>query len=488
MDAVLNFFKTVNAYLSDYILIILLVGVGLFFTIKTRFVQVRCLGEGMKQVFGGVFSKKKSKGHGLSSFQALATAIAAQVGTGNIVGASGAILIGGPGAIFWMWVIAFLGMATNYAEAVLAQKTRKVEGEHIFGGPVYYIKRAFRGKFGKVLALIFSIATILALGFMGLMVQSNSIAESFSNAFGIPSNFTWVIGLVLVALCALIFFAGVKRLASVTEKLVPIMAIAFLLCGLVILCVRIKYVPETFGMIFKYAFTPSALIGGGAGAAIKIAMSQGAKRGLFSNEAGMGSTPHAHAMASVEHPHSQGVAAMVGVFIDTFLVLTTTALVLISTLYCEGGVLYGLSGESYQAAIASTGGIISKTNAMQQAVSMVFGDIAGGVFVAICLFFFAFSTIICWNFFGKLNAQYLFKNKKPFIIVYSLISILCVFMGTMLSNDLVWELTDFFNYLMVLPNVIALIALSRLVVDETREARERRNQKKKEKSENKKGA
>ena len=478
MDAVLNFFKTVNAYLSDYILIILLVGVGLFFTIKTRFVQVRCLGEGMKQVFGGVFSKKKSKGHGLSSFQALATAIAAQVGTGNIVGASGAILIGGPGAIFWMWVIAFLGMATNYAEAVLAQKTRKVEGAHIFGGPVYYIKRAFRGKFGKVLALIFSIATILALGFMGLMVQSNSIAESFSNAFGIPSNFTWVIGLVLVALCALIFFAGVKRLASVTEKLVPIMAIAFLLCGLVILCVRIKYVPETFGMIFKYAFTPSALIGGGAGAAIKIAMSQGAKRGLFSNEAGMGSTPHAHAMASVEHPHSQGVAAMVGVFIDTFLVLTTTALVLISTLYCEGGVLYGLSGESYQAAIASTGGIISKTNAMQQAVSMVFGDIAGGVFVAICLFFFAFSTIICWNFFGKLNAQYLFKNKKPFIIVYSLISILCVFMGTMLSNDLVWELTDFFNYLMVLPNVIALIALSRLVVDETREAREKKTKEK----------
>ena len=478
MDAVLNFFKTVNAYLSDYILIILLVGVGLFFTIRTRFVQVRCLGEGMKQVFGGVFSKKKSKGNGLSSFQALATAVAAQVGTGNIVGASGAILIGGPGAIFWMWVIAFLGMATNYAEAVLAQKTREVDGEHIFGGPVYYIKRAFKGKFGKVLAFVFSIATILALGFMGLMVQSNSIAESFSNAFEIPSNFIWIIGLVLVVLCALVFFGGVKRLASVTEKLVPIMAIAFLLCGLVILCVRIKYIPETVGMIFKYAFTPNALIGGGAGAAIKIAMSQGAKRGLFSNEAGMGSTPHAHAMASVEHPHQQGIAAMVGVFIDTFLVLTTTALVLISTLYCEGGVLYGLSGDSYQAAIASTGGIITKTNAMQQAVSTVFGDVAGGVFVAICLFFFAFSTIICWNFFGKLNAQYLFKNKKPFIIVYSLISIAFVFMGTILSNDLVWELTDFFNYLMVIPNAIALIALSRLVVDETREARKRKKEKK----------
>ena len=481
MDVVLNIFKTINAYLSDYVLIILLVGAGLFFTIRTRFVQIRCFGEGMKQVFGGVFSKNKDKGHGLSSFQALATAIAAQVGTGNIVGASGAILIGGPGAIFWMWVIAFLGMATNYAEAVLAQKTRKVEGEHIFGGPVYYIKHAFRGTFGKILALIFAITATLALGFMGLMVQSNSIAESFSNAFNIPSEFMWIIGLVLVALCALIFFGGVKRLAAITEKLVPIMAILFLLCGFIILCVRIKYVPQTFGMIFKYAFTPSALIGGGAGAAIKIAMSQGAKRGLFSNEAGMGSTPHAHAMASVEYPHQQGIAAMIGVFVDTFMVLTMTALVIISTLYCEGGILYGLSGDAYQAAIDGPLAVISKTNAMQQAVSSVFGDLAGGIFVAVCLLFFAFSTIICWNFFGKLNAQYLFKNNKVLIVIYSSISILCVFLGTVLSNDLVWELTDFFNYLMVLPNVIALIALSRLVVDETKEAKKRKKEKKQNK-------
>lgn len=476
MDFVLNIFKTINAYLSDYILIFLLVGVGLFFTVRTRFVQVRCFGEGMKQVFGGIFSKKKEKGNGLSSFQALATAIAAQVGTGNIVGASGAILIGGPGAIFWMWVIAFLGMATNYAEAVLAQKTRKIEGDQIYGGPVYYIKHAFRGTFGKILAFIFAITATLALGFMGLMVQSNSIAESFSNAFNIPTEYTWIIGIVLVAFCALIFFGGVKRLASVTEKLVPIMAILFLLCGLIILCIRIKYIPQTFGMIFKYAFTPSALIGGGAGAAIKIAMSQGAKRGLFSNEAGMGSTPHAHAMASVEHPHNQGVAAMIGVFIDTFLVLTMTALVLISTIYCDGGILSGLSGDAYQAAI--NGSLISKTTAMQQAVSSVFGTAFGSIFVAMCLLFFAFSTIICWNFFGKLNAQYLVKNNKVLVILYSVISILCVFLGTILSNDLVWELTDFFNYLMVLPNVIALIALSRLVVDEVNEAKIRRKNKK----------
>ena len=481
MDVVLNIVKTVNTYLSDYILIILLVGTGLFFTIRTRFVQVRCFGEGMKQVFGGVFSKKKSNSNGLSSFQALATAIAAQVGTGNIVGASGAILIGGPGAIFWMWVIAFFGMATNYAEAVLAQKTRVVDGEHVYGGPVYYIKRAFRGTLGKVLALIFSITAILALGFMGIMVQSNSIAGSFSTAFNIPENYTWVIGAVLVALCSLIFFGGVKRLASITEKLVPIMAIAFLLCGLVILGVRINYIPETVGMIFKYAFAPHALIGGGLGMALKTAASQGAKRGLFSNEAGMGSTPHAHAMANVDNPHQQGVAAMIGVFIDTFLVLTMTALVVISTLYCEGGILCGLSGDAYQLAVDSPMALVSKTDAMQQAVSSVFGNVGGinigNIFVAICLLFFAFSTIICWNFFGKLNAQYLFKNKKICIIIYSLISILFVFLGTIFSDDLVWELTDFFNYLMVLPNVIALIALSRLVVDETKEAKKRKKEK-----------
>ena len=477
-------FKTINSTLSDYILIILLVGTGIFFTVCTRFVQVRCFGEGIKQVFGGIFSKHK--GNGLSSFQALATAIAAQVGTGNIVGASGAILVGGPGAIFWMWVIAFLGMATNYAEAVLAQKTREVDGEHISGGPVYYIKRAFRGTFGKILAFIFAIATVLALGFMGLMVQSNAIAESFSTAFGIPKNFTWMIGLVLVAFCALIFFGGVKRLASITEKLVPFMAIAFLICGAVILCIRIQYIPQTFGMIFKYAFTPVSLIGGGVGIALKTAISQGAKRGLFSNEAGMGSTPHAHAMASVKHPHEQGVAAMLGVFIDTFVVLTTTALVLISTLYCGNGLLAGQTGSAYEALINSETGKIANTNAMQKAVSSAFGDVFGDVFgnafgsifVAICLFFFAFSTIICWNFFGRLNAQYLFKNKKVFVVIYSVLSIVFVFLGTVLKSDLVWELTDFFNYLMVLPNVIALIALSRLVVDETKEARKRKKREK----------
>ena len=469
MDKLLSIVQTVNAYLSDYILIILLVGCGLFFTIATKFVQVRCFGEGMKKVFGNLSLKGGKQESGLSSFQALATAIAAQVGTGNIVGASGAILIGGPGAIFWMWIIAFLGMATIYAEAVLAQKTRITdENGNIHGGPVYYIREAFKGSFGKFLAGFFAVAITLALGFMGCMVQSNSIAESCNTAFGIEG---WIVGLILAIISAFIFVGGVNRLASVTEKLVPLMAVLFLLGGLFVLAIRIEYIPETFGMIFKYAFTPSALIGGGIGYAIKTAISQGAKRGLFSNEAGMGSTPHAHAQANVEKPHDQGVVAIIGVFIDTFVVLTMTALVVISCLYAGENGLGSLDAAGYQAAIGE--GIIVKTNAMQtafgQAMGVVFGKeigmTIGNVFVAVCLLFFAYSTVIGWNFFGKINVQYLFKNSKVAVVIYSIISIAFIFLGTLLSNDLVWELTDFFNYLMVIPNVIALVPLYKIVVE-----------------------
>lgn len=448
MDAVLSVVQKINFYLSDYILIILLVGTGLFFTVKTRFVQVRCFGEGMKQVFGGMFSKNKSSG-GMSSFQALATAVAAQVGTGNIVGACGAILVGGPGAVFWMWVIAFFGMATIYAEAVLAQETKEVQADGaVAGGPAYYIRKAFPGKFGKVLASFFSVATVLALGFMGAMVQSNSISSACHTAFGIPQ---WLIGLIIASLAGLIFLGGVDRLACVTEKLVPIMALLYIFGSVVILVVRAKYLPETIGMIFRYAFRPDALIGGSIGYALKTAISQGVKRGLFSNEAGMGSTPHAHALADVKKPHDQGVSAMIGVFIDTFVVLTMTALVVISVLYTGDGVL--ASG------VAPEG--VSKSNMAQLAFSGVMGEKAGSIFVAACLLFFAFSTIISWNYFGKINAVSLFGKKS--VPAYMIIAIVFTFLGSCLSNDLVWELTDMFNQLMVIPNIPALIALSGIV-------------------------
>ena len=442
-----------NTYLSNYILVFLLIAVGLWYSIKTRFVQVRCFGEGMRKVFGDLSLHGGKNESGMTSFQALTTAIAAQVGTGNIVGASGAILTGGPGAIFWMWVIAFFGMATIYAEATLALVTRKVDSDGtIHGGPVYYITTAFKGGFGKFLAGFFAVAIVLALGFMGCMVQSNSIGSTFNTAFGIPS---WVVGIVLVVICGVIFLGGVQRLASVTEKIVPIMAAIFLVGGIAVLIVRIKYLPATIGMIFKYAFQPQAIIGGGFGAALKIALSQGAKRGLFSNEAGMGSTPHAHAQANVKDPHEQGIAAMIGVFTDTFVVLTLNALVIISTLYTSDGVL----ANGYVGDVTS---VIGKANLAQTAFGTVFGSRLGAIFVAICLFFFAFSTILSWNLFGKINAIYLFgrKNSKRCVVIYTLIAMVFIFLGTMMSNDLVWELTDLFNNLMVLPNAIALFALT----------------------------
>ncbi|MBE6556745.1 MAG: sodium:alanine symporter family protein [Ruminococcaceae bacterium] len=454
MDFIHSIVSTVNTYLSDYILIFLLVGCGLYFTIRTRFVQVRCFGEGMREVFGNLSFRGGKQKSGLSSFQALATAIAAQVGTGNIVGACGAILIGGPGAIFWMWIIAFFGMATIYSEAVLAQKTRTVDADgNVQGGPVFYIRKAFGGTFGKILAGFFAVATVLALGFMGTMVQSNSIASTSESAFGVSA---WIVGIIIAVLSAIIFLGGIQRLASVTEKIVPFMAFLYLLCSLVVIGIRIKYIPETFGMIFKYAFMPQAIIGGGVGTALKMAISQGAKRGLFSNEAGMGSTPHAHALANVETPHKQGVVAMIGVFIDTFIVLTMTALVVISTLYAGNGPLANGNPDG-----------LTNANMAQHAFGIAFGNATvGNMIVAICLFFFAFSTILGWNLFGKINFQYLFGKKST--IVYSIIAVGFIVLGSLLSNGLVWDLADMFNQLMVIPNVLALFALSSLVVVEAR--------------------
>ena len=452
-QTLLKIASTINTYLSDYILIILLIGIGLYYSIRTGFVQIRCFGEGFKKVFGNISLNGKKSSRSMSSFQALATAIAAQVGTGNIIGASGAILTGGPGAIFWMWIIAFFGMATIYAEATLAVETRERDQNGVLkGGPVFYIRKAFQGKFGKFLAVFFAVAITLALGFMGCMVQSNSIGSVMETAFNIPS---WVMGIILVVICSVIFLGGVKRLASATEKIVPVMAGLFIVGSLAVLIIRFRYIPQTFGMIFKYAFQPQAIIGGSLGYAIKIAVSQGAKRGLFSNEAGMGSTPHAHALADVKNPHEQGVAAMIGVFIDTFVVLTLNALVIISTLYTEDGIIR----------LAGIPAGIDKTNLAQTAFSTVFGNWFGSKFVAICLLFFAFSTILSWNLFGKINAVYLFgkKNEKLCTVIYTVIALAFIFIGTRVSNDLVWELTDMFNNIMVIPNVLALFALGSVV-------------------------
>ena len=439
----------VNTVLWDYALLFLLVATGIYFTVRLGFIQLRKFGEGMRRLFGGFSMKGARAGkEGMSSFQALTTAIAAQVGTGNITGCATALYSGGPGAIFWMWLSAFFGMATIYSEAVLAQKFRTVDKNgHVTGGPLYYIRAAFRNKFGAFLSGFFAVAIILALGFMGNMVQSNSIGDAFHTAFGIPKL---VVGVVVAVIAAFIFLGGVQRIASFTEKIVPIMAFFYIVGCVVILCINHSALLSALRSIFVCAFDPQAVLGGALGLTMREAMRYGVARGLFSNEAGMGSTPHAHAMAKVDKPQDQGVIAMMGVFIDTFIVLTLTALVILSS-----GMLQPVNGPLQGTALA------------QAAFNAAFGSF-GNAFVAICMLFFAFSTIIGWYFFGELNVKALFGQHAA--KVYAVIVVAFIVVGSTLKVDLVWSLSDLFNGLMVLPNLIGLLALSGLVVKITRGA------------------
>lgn len=429
----------VNDVLTGSVLIIALVGIGLLFTFKLGFIQIRGFKEGWNRTFGGLFSKKGDAGKdGMSSFQALATAIAAQVGTGNIAGAATAIAVGGPGAIFWMWISAFLGMSTIFAEAVMAQKFKQVSDDGtVTGGPVYYIRGAFKGTFGKVLAAIFAVLIIFALGFMGNAVQSNSIAASWNTAFGIPKI---AMGIFVAVVSLFVFTGGMKRIAKVTELIVPIMAAFYIVGSLIVIFANVTAIPAAFHDIIVGAFKPAAVAGGAMGATLKLAVQKGVARGLFSNEAGMGSTPHAHAVAKVKHPVEQGFVAMIGVFIDTFVILNLTALVIITT----GSRTTGLTGAQLS----------------QYAFSTLYGKF-GEIFIAICMLFFAFSTIIGWYFFGEANIRYLFGAKA--VKIYSIIVCICVALGSLQEVELVWNMADCFNSMMVIPNAIALVALSGLV-------------------------
>lgn len=436
-DALASIVGHVNSFLWDYALLILLLGTGVFYTFSLKFIQVRKFKAGLKAMFGGFSLHGKNSGEGLSSFQALATAVAAQVGTGNIAGAATAIASGGPGAIFWMWVSAFFGMATIYGEAVMAQHTRKKENGIVVGGPVYYIKYLFKGKFGSFLAGFFSAAIILALGFMGNAVQANSIGVSFANAFPVKS---WMVGIVIAVIAGCIFLGGIKRIARVTEKVVPIMAIIYMIGCLIILVINLPGTVKAFGDIFVAAFNPSAVLGGALGVTVQKAMRYGVARGLFSNEAGMGSTPHAHATADVKHPADQGIIAMIGVFVDTFVILTMTALVILSTGALDSG---------------KTGSELA-----QAAFNSAFGNF-GNIFIAICMLFFAFTTIIGWYYFGEVNVRNLLGAKavKP----YAVLVMICVLVGSVMKVQLVWDMSDMFNGLMVIPNLIAILASVKIV-------------------------
>lgn len=427
-----GFVDVVNGFLWNNFLIYALLGTGIYYTFRLRVPQISKIGPGFKQAFGGIFKRdEKADADGMTSFQALATAIAAQVGTGNLAGVATAIAAGGPGAIFWMWVSAIFGMATNFGEAVLAQKYADRVGDEVTGGPAYYIAKGVKSKF---LAGFFAVTIIIALGFVGNMVQSNSISTAINTAFGINKV---IAGIITAILVALILIGGMKRIASFTELVVPFMALLYIIGSIIIIIKNGANVIPAFKSIFVGAFTTQAAVGGALGVTMKEAVRFGIARGLFSNEAGMGSTPHAHAVAKVSHPTQQGMAAMVGVVIDTLVVCTATALVNLVT----GANASGLTG-------------IEMT---QEAFRLGLGDFGLG-FIAVSLFFFAFTTIIGWYFFGEANIKYLFGIKA--VPIYRWIVLGFIVLGSFLQVGLVWDLADMFNGLMVIPNLIGLLILA----------------------------
>ncbi|MGF3065817.1 alanine/glycine:cation symporter family protein [Facklamia sp. P13055] len=442
MNSLVSYFVKNITHLSDLmwssVLLYILIAVGIFYTFYLGFPQFRYFGTAFKETFGGVFGKKEKEEAGtMSSFQALATAIAAQVGTGNVAGIATAIMAGGPGAIFWMWMSAFAGMATIFGEAVLAQKYREVRDDNFVGGPAFYISKGIKQKtLGKFLAGFFSVAIIIGLGFIGNLVQSNSISAAVNEATGINPI---IVGVLIAIAAALVFMGGMKRIANFAELVVPFMAALYIIGVIVVMVLYKDQVGPAFKSIFVEAFKPTSMMGGAIGVTVKQAIRYGVARGLFSNEAGMGSTPHAHAVANVKHPAEQGLVAIVGVVIDTLVVGTATAMVILVTGAHEKGL---------------EGALVT-----QEAFSSAFGTL-GTSFLALCLTFFAFTTIVGWYYFGETNIRYLFGKKG--LLPYRIIVIFFIVLGSSLTKkiDFVWTMSDFFNGLMVFPNMIALLLLA----------------------------
>lgn len=433
----------VNRILWDYILIYALIGIGVIMTIKLKFPQFTRLFPALKKMIAGIIKKEKVEEGKMTPFQALSTAVAAQVGTGNIVGVATAIASGGPGAAFWMLISAFFGMATIFAESVLAQKYREKKNGELVGGPAYFIKNGLKS---KVLATLFSISAILAMGIIGIMVQSNSIAGSVSTAFGAP-----VIGIsiVLTIVVALILMGGMGRIASFAETVVPIMAGAYIVGSLVIILMNLENLVPVLKSIFIGAFTPAAIGGGALGITVQHTIRFGLARGLFSNEAGLGSTPHSHAVADTKHPAEQGFTAMIGVFISTFLICVSTVMV---------NMVSGSYNPGVSAAVMSE----SATVMTQNGFMIGFGGF-GGMFLSVCLSFFSLTTIVGWYFFAESNVKFLFSSKAAVINGFKVLSLTALVIGTLIDATFVWELADMSMGLMALPNIIAMFLLSKEV-------------------------
>ncbi|GIN92202.1 transporter [Siminovitchia terrae] len=433
-DKILKFLESVSGLIWGLPLIILLIGTGIYLTIRVGFLQMRLLPYSLKLAFS--FKQDKNSEGDISHFQALMTALAATVGTGNIVGVATAVVLGGPGAVFWMWISAFFGMATKYAEAVLAVKYRIVdENGQMSGGPMYYLERGLKQKW---LGILFAIFGALAAFGIGNLVQSNAVSTVVKTTFNINE---WVTGLALVIFAGLSIIGGIKSIGRVTAFFVPFMAVFYIIGGLIVLIMNINLIPGAVALIFTDAFTGKAVAGGAIGAVIRY----GVARGIFSNEAGLGSAPIAAAAAKTDLPGRQALVSMTQVFIDTLVICSITGITIVmGGLYNEGIDAGDLTSASFAQFLGNTGSII----------------------VALGLLFFASSTILGWSYYGEKCFAYLFSVKS--VIFYRIVFVAMVFVGAVTSLDIVWAFADIANGLMAIPNLIGLLGLSGVVVYETK--------------------
>ena len=460
----------INGAVWGWPALILLGFVGVLMTVLTKFFQIGRIGHWFKNTIGAIFGDRKvtkhTKDKSISQFQSLCTALAATVGTGNIVGVASAIAVGGPGAVFWMWIIAFFGMMTNYSENVLGILfRRKNKDDEWSGGAMYYLRDGLGGKkgmkwVGKILAILFSIFCLLASFGIGNMSQVNSMVGNITNAFNIPTLTTpdgsslapqFLVGVfILIAVC-LVVVGGLKRIASFTEKVVPFMVVLYIIGAFIVIGKNVANIPAAFASIFKFAFNSQSVVGGATGFTVMLAMKMGFKRGVFSNEAGLGSSVMVHSNSNVKEPVRQGMWGIFEVFADTIIVCTLTAL----TILCSG--IFDLSTGVKVAEYANT----ADSALMGEAFATVFGSF-GPKFVAIAIFFFAFSTVLGWSHYGTKAWEYLFGVKSA--VIYRVIFVVMVLTGAIFEATLAWDLSDTFNGLMMIPNLIGVLVLCPLVV------------------------
>ena len=459
LDMITKINAALNGIVWGWPALILLAFVGVLTTCITKCFQISHFGHWMKNTIGAIFKDSKVTSHtsdrSISQFQSLCTALAATVGTGNIVGVAGAILVGGPGAVFWMWLIAFFGMMTNYSENVLGIYYRRKNGQGEWcGGAMYYLRDGLGAKkgckrIGAILAAAFSVFCFLASFGIGNMTQVNSISGNMEAVFGVP---TWVSGIVLLILCGLVIVGGLKRIATVTEKIVPFMVLVYMVGTIAILVMNIKMVPAVFTAIFEGAFALKAAGGGIVGYGMKLAIEQGMKRGVFSNEAGLGSSVMVHSNSNVKEPVRQGMWGIFEVFADTMIVCTLTAFVVLSS---------GLVDLETGVAVAEYSGVaLTKANVVSTVFTMYFGKL-GGAFVAIAIMLFAYSTVLGWSHYGSKACEYLFGTKST--MVYRVIFVIATFGGAVMGENLAWDIADTLNGMMMIPNLIGVIVLSPIV-------------------------